>query len=103
MHGSERSSNNTRSLISFFSYALWYEKDESYLRKENKYHFVEETDPQALSKRAQDIARQMMEANKDKPGNLIPVYDLHGNLWWPRQMDYKDIQKKDEGKNKRKS
>lgn len=54
---------------------------------------------------ANEYAQIMIDVFKKKPNLLIPIYDLHGNLWWPKQMSYEEIKKfvtekeKSEGKN----
>lgn len=49
----------------------------------------ENTDPKALTKIAKGIAKIMMES-----GVRIPIYDIHGNLWWPEQISCRQISKK---------
>lgn len=46
----------------------------------------ENTDPKALAKIAKGIAKIMMES-----GVRVPIYDIHGNLWWPEQISYEQI------------
>ncbi len=44
-------------------------------------------------KRAEEIARTMMAATKSDADLLVPVYDLDGNLWWPKQMSYDEVKR----------
>ncbi|MFC1615546.1 hypothetical protein ACFL21_00245 [Patescibacteria group bacterium] len=71
--------------------SLPYERDESYLRKDESLSFVEETDHEKLTQRANEIAQEMMKANQGMPSLMVPIYDIHGNLWWPRQICYKQL------------
>ena len=71
--------------------SLSYEKDEEFLRRQKPYHYVEEIDPQALRARAEEIAEKMIMVNQDNPSKLVPIYDYHGNMWWPKQMTHQEI------------
>lgn len=55
--------------------------------------FTLETRSEVLRAKAEKIAQLMLEVNRDKPDNLIPIYDIHGNLWWPKQMSYKEVKR----------
>lgn len=56
--------------------------------------FVEADDSiETLQSRATQIANVMKRAYKDRPEMLLPIYDLNGNLLWPRQMNYEDVEK----------
>lgn len=43
-------------------------------------------------KMALEIAREMLDSTKDS-SNLLPIYDMEGNLWWPKQMSYEEVKK----------
>lgn len=43
--------------------------------------------------RANEIVNVMQYANLEKANRLIPVYDIHGNLWWPQKMSYEEVKK----------
>jgi len=49
------------------------------------------SDPKKVEKQAQKIVRQQLSANKDKKERLLPVYDVNGNLHWPKQMSYEEV------------
>ena len=40
-----------------------------------------------------ELLTQMKDGLKDKNESFIPIYDIHGNLWWPKQMSYKEVKK----------
>ncbi len=44
------------------------------------YPYTVETQPEALRAQAEEIAHLELEANQNKPDNLIPIYDVYGNL-----------------------
>jgi hypothetical protein len=52
-----------------------------------------EKSPKLIAKRAESIAREMQKGSKAKLQNLVPVYDVEGNLWWPKQMSYDEVKK----------
>jgi len=37
------------------------------------------------------VAKAQIEANKDRPNLLVPIYDTDGNLLWPKQMSYEEV------------
>ena len=43
-----------------------------------------------LVRRAEEVAGLMIESNPDK---VNPIYDVHGNLLWPKQMTYEEVKK----------
>ena len=53
-------------------------------------NFIEDTD---YAPHVQKIVDEMMEADKEKPELLVPIYDLYGNLLWPKQMPYEEVKK----------
>lgn len=54
---------------------------------------TEELDPDKRVEFAEGIASKMIEIDKDKPQNLLPIYDSDGNLLWPKQMSYAEVKK----------
>ncbi|MBI2356402.1 MAG: hypothetical protein HYV13_04330 [Candidatus Doudnabacteria bacterium] len=42
--------------------------------------------------RAKEIAQLMLTSSNDR-ATLLPVYDIKGNLWWPRQLTYEEVKK----------
>ncbi|MDO8529475.1 MAG: hypothetical protein Q7S18_02295 [bacterium] len=74
-------------------YATSCEQDENWLRKEEKFRYDEEFEPQKLTERASEIAREMLNADKEKLERMIPIYDVRGNMWWPKQMSYEEVKK----------
>ena len=51
-----------------------------------------------------DILKIMNEVYQEKKGLLLPIYDIDGNLLWPKQMSYEEVKKfvgeRDKNKNK---
>lgn len=43
-------------------------------------------------KRAQEISHAMLTSTRDI-SKLVPVYDVHGNMWWPKRMSYEEVKK----------
>jgi hypothetical protein len=39
------------------------------------------------------LIRAQMDVYKDKSGLMQPVYDVYGNLLWPKQMSYEEVKK----------
>jgi len=70
-----------------------YERDINWIREQERHMYVEETRPEFISQRAKQIAEVMLEVNKNRPDQLIPIYDVHGNLWWPKQINYEEVKK----------
>ena len=46
------------------------------------------------------VKGNMLEIYKDKPELMLPIYNMDGDLLWPKQMPYKEIKKLVEGKTK---
>ena len=44
-------------------------------------------------KRAKLIAQDMLKVHKESDELLIPIYDIQGNLWWPKQMPYEEVKR----------
>ncbi len=72
---------------------LDYLKDESFWRTVESVIYEDEKRPEELTGRAKKIATEMMVADKEKLDLLVPIYDIHGNLWWPKQMSYEEVKK----------
>lgn len=56
------------------------------------------TDSEKCQRSADDIARVMIETNANHPDRLIPIYDISGNMLWPTNVTYEEIQKNKNGK-----
>ncbi len=41
--------------------------------------------------KAKEIAELMMKLHPDKPDLFLPVYDVSGNLLWPKEMGYEQV------------
>ncbi|MEK9155647.1 MAG: hypothetical protein AAB839_03285 [Patescibacteria group bacterium] len=54
-----------------------------------------ETDPAALRARAESIAAVMHEEYQGNPDRCLPIYDTFGNMWWPKEIPYQDLKRKD--------
>lgn len=52
---------------------------------------IDEDRPEKWDQRAQELAETMMEANQKKPQQLVPIYDVYGNLYWPKKMSYEEV------------
>lgn len=46
-----------------------------------------------LSSKLKEITDQMLDVDKEKPEYLLPVYDIDGNLLWPKQMKHVEVRK----------
>ncbi|MCX6763997.1 MAG: hypothetical protein NTZ97_04720, partial [Candidatus Moranbacteria bacterium] len=57
------------------------------------YGKTEELDTEKRKEFAEKVALKMIGINKGKPKNLVPLYDLDGNLLWPKQMSYEEVKK----------
>ncbi len=53
---------------------------------------IDESDPKILKEHALELAKEQVESFRKKE-YLLPIYDVHGNLWWPRQMSYEEVKK----------
>ncbi len=42
--------------------------------------------------RLERLLSTMKAVDVKKPDRFLPFYDEHGNLLWPKQMDYKEVQ-----------
>lgn len=52
-----------------------------------------ELDHKEMIQRAKEFAKIMCEVDKDKLELLLPIYDIHGNLLWPKEMSYDEVKK----------
>lgn len=64
---------------------------EAYLRSDLSKHGKEDTDANHLIKEAKRIAKVMMEVYQGKEELIIPIYDVKGNMLWPKYMAYSEI------------
>ncbi|OGY30868.1 MAG: hypothetical protein A2805_03660 [Candidatus Andersenbacteria bacterium RIFCSPHIGHO2_01_FULL_46_36] len=69
---------------------IWKGKTEFNLRNNAG---AEDRDQRKLLQEAERIATLMQKVNKDKGRSLVPIYDVHGNLLWPKQMSYEEVKK----------
>ena len=44
--------------------------------------------------KAQEVAQAMLSANASTPDRIIPIYDIDGNMLWPKQMSYEEVKGK---------
>ena len=58
-------------------------------RKENRFY----VDVQGLVYEVLVPIAVMKDIEQDKPELLVPIYDLNGNLLWPKQMSYEEVKK----------
>jgi len=58
-----------------------------------------EDDPAKQEWLLQQYVEAMLEANKDYPDRLIPIYNSQGDLLWPEQMSYEEVQQLVEERN----
>ncbi len=64
-----------------------------------------ETKTDILQNRVNNIFDMMRSVYKNRTQLLIPIYDIHGNLWWPKKMSYEEVKKfvAERDKNKKKN
>lgn len=75
----------------------------SEMRRRRSFDYREMTDEEAAATRfLSDIVinkrvRRLVDAMKDacvgKPEMLVPVYDIHGNLLWPKRLAHEEVKK----------
>ena len=58
--------------------------------------------PEIINYQAKQIAEQQIAVIGPDPEKLLPVYDINGNMWWPKQMSYEEVQKFVEERDKEK-
>lgn len=63
---------------------------------------IEDERSDELLKEAKRIAELMKKVSKGKINLLVPIYDVHGNLLWPKQMSYEEVKKIVTGREKQK-
>lgn len=58
-----------------------------------KRQYIEDLDPKKLKNKAKEIGQTMLRMFEGTPRErfILPVYDVHGNLLWPRQMSYEEV------------
>jgi hypothetical protein len=39
------------------------------------------------------LSKTMMKASEEYGTPILPIYDVKGNIWWPKKIDYRDIKK----------
>ena len=52
---------------------------------------IKEDDRENLLARASEIGKIELELDKEKPHLINPIYDVNGNLLWPKQMSYEEV------------
>lgn len=55
-----------------------------------KFHILP---PEEIKGEARKIANAMIEATQEGGKAILPIYDIAGNLWWPKQMSYKEVKR----------
>lgn len=48
-------------------------------------------EPELMQNRAEQIYLDMKKIYRDKPELTVPIYDIYGNLYWPKQMTYEEV------------
>jgi hypothetical protein len=70
-------------------------EDELYVRFVEFYKKLKNNNQASIHLHVSNLRRlfinSMLEACKENPENIIPVYDLDGNLVWPEEMPYDQI------------
>ena len=71
----------------------WNQNIEKQRRKESSEILVADTDPEHLQEEANLLAIRVVRALQglDKQDRLIPIYDIQGNLLWPKQMSHEEV------------
>lgn len=60
----------------------------NYINKEDLYTLNISDDPEDVMKMVTKIVDMMFSTDL-----LVPVYDVKGNLWWPKRMSYEEVKK----------
>lgn len=55
--------------------------------------YEEETNEEEKKHRVNEILSVMKKTYKEKETSFLPIYDIHGNLHWPKKMSYDDVKK----------
>lgn len=63
-----------------------------YLSRKDGSADYEEILPERFAERARQIASEMINVNKNTE-LFLPIYDVHGNLWWPKEMSHEEVKK----------
>lgn len=61
-------------------------------KKENYYSYTDK-DPEIIRKMVEKTVFLMRKIYKGKEHLLLPIYDVHGNLWWPKKMSYEEVKR----------
>lgn len=54
-------------------------------------YYIEDNDIGVKERRANEISEVMVKGIKEE--HWLPIYDVYGNLWWPKQMSYEEVKK----------
>jgi hypothetical protein len=57
------------------------------------------TNSEKWQRSANDLAETLLKTNQMHPDRLIPIYDVYGNMLWPKNMSHEEVQKMLEEKN----
>ena len=63
------------------------------------YEYIEDKDEANIQQRVDQIVDVMFKTYEGREDRLIPVYDVHGNMWWPKKMSYEGVKKMVQDKN----
>lgn len=58
-----------------------------------RFRYQESDNKETRKKKATDLATLMRKICGDKVDLLLPIYDTHGNLLWPKQITYDELKK----------
>jgi len=61
--------------------------------KEKKWEREHQVEDKNYTPYVQQTVSMMLEADKDRPDRLLPIYNIHGDLLWPNQMSHEGIKK----------
>ncbi|MFA6252747.1 MAG: hypothetical protein WCV69_00545 [Patescibacteria group bacterium] len=65
--------------------------------------FVYDEDPQRNAEHAQKLAQVVLETSQQtNQDRLLPIYDIKGNLYWPKQMTHEEVMRFVEERDKEK-
>lgn len=57
-----------------------------------------ERDPNIIQEEVKKIVDKQRKVYRLNPDKILPIYDIYGNLLWPKQMSREDIEKEEEEK-----
>lgn len=68
------------------------------IKTKNEYGNERETrvlsiDPEKWQRSANDLAETLLKTNQMHPDRLIPIYDVYGNMLWPKKMSHEEVHK----------